>query len=133
SRGYRHSLFLRRLLHEPIRSRGRFHHSRRNGRCSPAAAFSGNLREALRSNHLKKRGIAPKVSIFKTYGSTAIPGIVGKKIAAYFCLAVGLAGLALPLLPGIPLLIVGLALLGPEHQIRRMLSRWKLWRTGKRS
>ena len=35
-----------------------------------------------------------------------------KRIAAYLCLAVGAVGLALPLLPGIPLLIIGLTLLG---------------------
>lgn len=58
---------------------------------------------------------------------------MGKRIAGYLCLATGVAGLALPLLPGIPLLIAGLALLGPEHQILRLLSRWKLWRAGKRS
>ncbi|HXE13912.1 MAG TPA: hypothetical protein VN633_17420 [Bryobacteraceae bacterium] len=50
---------------------------------------------------------------------------LAKKILAYFCLAVGVAGLALPILPGIPLLIVGLALLGPEHPFRRLAARWK--------
>jgi uncharacterized membrane protein YbaN (DUF454 family) len=49
---------------------------------------------------------------------------MGKRIAAYLCLVLGVAGLGLPLLPGIPLLIFGVALLGPEHPIRRTLSRW---------
>lgn len=57
---------------------------------------------------------------------------MAKRIAAYLCLVVGAVGLALPLLPGIPLLIIGLTLLGPQHPIRRMLARWKP-RTGKRS
>jgi uncharacterized membrane protein YbaN (DUF454 family) len=48
-----------------------------------------------------------------------------KTIAAYLCLALGVVGLALPLLPGIPLLIVGVALLGPRHPFRRFLARWR--------
>ncbi|HEY3453954.1 MAG TPA: hypothetical protein VGK64_05080 [Bryobacteraceae bacterium] len=57
---------------------------------------------------------------------------MGKRIAAYLCLTAGLAGLALPLLPGIPLLIIGMALLGPNHPIRRTMARW-IPRTRKRS
>lgn len=57
---------------------------------------------------------------------------IWKPIAAYVCLIAGIAGLALPLLPGIPLLIVGMALLAPEHPIRRKLARWMPGR-GKRS
>jgi uncharacterized protein YqgC (DUF456 family) len=47
-----------------------------------------------------------------------------KRISAYVLLVAGVAGLAMPLLPGIPLLLVGLSLLGPEHPIRQRLSRW---------
>jgi uncharacterized protein YqgC (DUF456 family) len=47
-----------------------------------------------------------------------------KRISAYVLLVVGVAGLAMPLLPGIPLLLVGLSLLGPEDPIRQMLARW---------
>jgi uncharacterized membrane protein YbaN (DUF454 family) len=43
---------------------------------------------------------------------------------------VGVAGLVLPVLPGIPILIAGLALLGTEHPVRvaiiRRLQRWGL-------
>jgi uncharacterized membrane protein YbaN (DUF454 family) len=45
--------------------------------------------------------------------------IVGKQIAAYVCLLVGVAGLLLPLLPGIPFLLIGMKLLGPDHPITR--------------
>jgi uncharacterized protein YqgC (DUF456 family) len=47
-----------------------------------------------------------------------------KRISAYVLLIAGVAGLAMPLLPGIPLLLVGLSLLGPEDPIRQRLSRW---------
>lgn len=47
-----------------------------------------------------------------------------RHIAAYVCLVIGVAGLALPLLPGIPFLILGLSLLRPDHPVRRMLARW---------
>jgi uncharacterized protein YqgC (DUF456 family) len=50
--------------------------------------------------------------------------VMFKRISAYVLLIAGVAGLALPLLPGIPLLLIGLNLLGPEHPIRQMLSRW---------
>lgn len=73
----------------------------------------------------------PESFYFSNTDSGAIPGIVTKRIAAYLCLGAGVAGLALPLLPGIPLLIIGVALLGPDHPIRRMLSRW-IPKAGKR-
>jgi uncharacterized protein YqgC (DUF456 family) len=47
-----------------------------------------------------------------------------KRISAYVLLVAGVAGLALPFLPGIPLLLVGLGLLGPEHPIRKTAARW---------
>jgi len=49
---------------------------------------------------------------------------MGKRITAYLCLTLGIVGLALPLLPGIPLLIIGLALLGREDRVRSWLARW---------
>jgi uncharacterized membrane protein YbaN (DUF454 family) len=49
---------------------------------------------------------------------------MAKGIFAYLCLAAGVAGFFLPLMPGIPLFIVGLNLLGPKHPIRRTLARW---------
>lgn len=44
-------------------------------------------------------------------------------------LAVGIAGLVLPIIPGVPLLVAGAALLGPRHPIVRPFSaRWRWWR-----
>jgi hypothetical protein len=56
-----------------------------------------------------------------------------RRIAAYICLGVGVAGLVLPLLPGIPLLILGVSLLGPTNPIRRLLARWNSRRARKSS
>jgi len=56
---------------------------------------------------------------------------ITKRIAAYVCLALGVAGLALPLLPGIPLLILGVSLLGPTNPFKRLLVRWKTRHVGK--
>jgi len=47
------------------------------------------------------------------------PMVVFQRIAAYSCLVFGVAGIVLPVLPGIPLLFVGLKLLGPDHPITR--------------
>ena len=47
-----------------------------------------------------------------------------RRISAYVLLGLGVAGLALPLLPGIPLLILGVALLEPNHPLKRKLGRW---------
>lgn len=41
-----------------------------------------------------------------------------RRILAYTCLLAGLTGLALPLLPGIPLLIVGFRLLDRHDWLR---------------
>jgi uncharacterized membrane protein YbaN (DUF454 family) len=44
-----------------------------------------------------------------------------KSFVAYILLAVGVAGICLPVLPGIPFLLVGLRLLGPDHPLTRPL------------
>ncbi|HEX5431999.1 MAG TPA: hypothetical protein VFW83_08540 [Bryobacteraceae bacterium] len=54
-----------------------------------------------------------------------------KLISAYACLLLGALGLFLPLLPGIPLLIVGVGLLEPDHPVRRRLARWLPWKRKK--
>ena len=47
---------------------------------------------------------------------------MAKRILSYTCLLAGVVGLILPLLPGIPLLILGFNLLGPDDWIRRRAS-----------
>jgi hypothetical protein len=57
--------------------------------------------------------------------------------AGVVLLVVGAAGLVLPLLPGIPLIIAGLALLGTDHPLRvaitRRLERWRVMRRSRHS
>jgi hypothetical protein len=49
---------------------------------------------------------------------------MAKRILAYACLVAGVAGLVLPLVPGIPLLILGFNLLEPDHWLRKRASTW---------
>jgi uncharacterized membrane protein YbaN (DUF454 family) len=44
-------------------------------------------------------------------------------IAGFTCLGLGLIGIVLPLIPGIPLLIAGSAILGTDHVAVRPFSR----------
>jgi uncharacterized protein YqgC (DUF456 family) len=57
------------------------------------------------------------------------------KIAAGLALLiVGVAGLVLPIIPGVPLLVAGAAILGPRHPIIRPFSvRWRWWRKYRKS
>jgi len=61
---------------------------------------------------------------------------VGRSIrtgAGLILVVVGIAGLVLPVVPGIPILIAGLALLGTDHPVRvaitRRLRRWGVMTT----
>jgi hypothetical protein len=47
-----------------------------------------------------------------------------RTISGWTCLALGVLGLALPLLPGIPLLFAGLFLLSTSYQWARRSRRW---------
>lgn len=42
-----------------------------------------------------------------------------KRIVGYTFIAIGVAGICLPVLPGIPFLLIGMRLLGPDHWITR--------------
>jgi uncharacterized membrane protein YbaN (DUF454 family) len=44
---------------------------------------------------------------------------MAKRCLAYICLIVGVAGVVLPVIPGIPFLIVGVRLLGRDHWLAR--------------
>ena len=48
---------------------------------------------------------------------------VARQVAAYASLTLGVAGLALPILPGIPFLILGVSLLGRDHPIAKPIFR----------
>jgi hypothetical protein len=43
---------------------------------------------------------------------------------------VGLVGILVPMVPGVPLLMLGVALLGREHSLIRLLVRWVAWCPG---
>ncbi|MHB1023260.1 MAG: hypothetical protein ACYC46_12930 [Acidobacteriaceae bacterium] len=46
-----------------------------------------------------------------------------RKFSGYACISVGVLGLLLPILPGIPLLLVGLALLAENEEQRLAMKR----------
>jgi uncharacterized protein YqgC (DUF456 family) len=46
------------------------------------------------------------------------------KIVGWACIAVGLLGLVLPIIPGIPILIAGLVTLSTQHRWARALLLW---------
>lgn len=52
-----------------------------------------------------------------------------REAAGFALLIAGLLGLLLPVMPGTPLLIAGVALLGPSHpRVRRWMKRFEHWR-----
>lgn len=44
-----------------------------------------------------------------------------RSVAGVTLIALGLVGIALPLMPGVPLLIAGAGLLGVDHPLRRAI------------
>ncbi len=52
-----------------------------------------------------------------------------RTVAGVVLCGLGLAGMVLPVLPGIPLLLAGVALLGTNHPwVRPFMARLRLWR-----
>ena len=47
-----------------------------------------------------------------------------RNVSGIVLIAAGLAGLLLPIIPGVPLLLAGAALLGPHHKIVRHGREW---------
>ena len=48
--------------------------------------------------------------------------------------AVGIAGTLVPIIPGVPIILAGCALMGADHPLVRSLKdRWHRWRGGKTS
>jgi uncharacterized membrane protein YbaN (DUF454 family) len=52
-----------------------------------------------------------------------------RSLAGLALVVLGLIGIVLPLMPGVPFLIAGVALLGADHPLRRVVER--LWRRGR--
>lgn len=59
-----------------------------------------------------------------------------KKIAGWACVLIGVAGIVLPIIPGIPFLVLGLGMLATQHRWARALLTWgkrrfrKVWPKG---
>ena len=51
-------------------------------------------------------------------------GSLWRMIVGWFCIAAGLLGLILPIIPGIPLLIAGVVTLSTQHRWARALMLW---------
>ena len=51
-------------------------------------------------------------------------GSLWRMIVGWFCIAAGLLGLVLPIIPGIPLLIAGVITLSTQHRWARALMLW---------
>ncbi len=51
-----------------------------------------------------------------------VPGI--RTILGLLCVAAGLLAVPVPVVPGIPLILAGVALLGTKHPILRSLRAW---------
>jgi hypothetical protein len=51
-------------------------------------------------------------------------GSLWRKIVGWLCIAAGLLGLVLPIIPGIPLLIAGVVTLSTQHRWARALLLW---------
>ena len=52
-----------------------------------------------------------------------------RTVAGMILIGLGLVGMVLPVVPGIPLLLAGVALLGTNHPwVRPFMARLRLWR-----
>lgn len=55
-------------------------------------------------------------------------------VAGVLLVVVGVLGTLLPVIPGVPLLIAGVALIGPKHPlIRPFVERFERWREARRA
>ncbi len=55
----------------------------------------------------------------KKRGPTAPKSKMTRQILAYACLFAGVIGLLVPVLPGVPVVILGISLLGQDHWLRK--------------
>jgi len=57
------------------------------------------------------------------------PSEILRTTVGLILIVAGILGLVLPIVPGIPLLLAGLAILGTEHPVRVAVIRWlRRWR-----
>lgn len=64
----------------------------------------------------------------KGHGVAAMWRMV-RMVTGLTLMALGVIGMLLPIMPGIPLLIAGVALLGTNHPwVRPLMARFRLWR-----
>jgi uncharacterized protein YqgC (DUF456 family) len=49
---------------------------------------------------------------------------LSRQIIGYSSLALGIAGLVLPVIPGVVFILIGLRLLGPDHFLTRPVMDW---------
>jgi uncharacterized membrane protein YbaN (DUF454 family) len=70
-------------------------------------------------------------------GTPRSPILAGaRSVGGVVLVVVGLLGLVFPVIPGVPLLIAGIAVLGPQHPVvrpvvgwfRRLRRGWRRWR-----
>ena len=47
-----------------------------------------------------------------------------RNVSGMILIVIGLAGVLLPIVPGVPLLLAGAAILGPKHAVVRYGRRW---------
>ncbi len=58
----------------------------------------------------------------------------GRVVVGVLLIVVGVLGTLLPVIPGVPLLIAGVALIGPKHPlIRPFVERYERWRDSRRA
>jgi uncharacterized membrane protein YbaN (DUF454 family) len=75
------------------------------------------------------------------HGTSTTPALArARSIGGIALVVVGLLGLVLPVIPGVPLLMAGIVVLGPQHPVvrpvvggfRRVRRGWRRWRNGSR-
>jgi len=82
------------------------------------------------------RFLVPRRPRRSTPRSPIVAGV--RSIGGVLLVVVGLLGLVFPVIPGVPLLMAGVAVLGPQHPVvrpvvgwfRQIRRGWRRWRNG---
>jgi hypothetical protein len=80
------------------------------------------------------RFLGPRRPRWRKPRSPILQGV--RSVGGVLLVVVGLLGLVLPVIPGVPLLMAGVAVLGPQHPVvrplvgwfRRARRSWRRWR-----